>query len=103
MNPKIPTQLDPKLKEAYDRVMGFSPVNQTPTPQPTSIPNIHKEELHQVIATNSKPTSFTTATSIHQKPKISPILLVVVFVVFILVYTLFWFRFFSVPLPFLPQ
>lgn len=49
MNPKTPQDLDPKLKEAYDRVMGgnFSPA--APAPK---IPEIPKMETPTPAATN---------------------------------------------------
>ena len=38
MNSKIPANLDPKLKESYERVMGTSFAPATPSPEPTPQP-----------------------------------------------------------------
>lgn len=91
--------LDPKLKEAYERVMGTAvngakPVaQQTPPPVTNTAPQPVSSPVPEV---NLTPQA-------EDKKQSSPVILVVVGIVFLLVYTLFWIKFFSIPLPFLPQ
>ena len=97
MDKKLPQNLDPKLKEAYDRVMGFAqstaqPITVTPT---TAIPKIPQTPPIAV-----KPTpAFIANDSKKESQSISPVILVVLAVVFFLVYAVFWVKFFQVPLP----
>lgn len=151
MDPKNLPSLDPKLKEAYDRVMSTSlpqtpptptqPAPQAPTPPTTpepvaapttpapvatpaqsTLPPIPTTAVQPAAPTNvvtptpayttlSAPEPATTHSSTFvagaahtapSKSKISPVLLIVLGVVFFAVYSLFWLRFFNVPLPFLP-
>ncbi len=159
MDPKSPNQLDPKLKEAYERVMGTggvtqAPVSQTATPpsgptQPvpssvnqakpnitgpepitpprpvapptTPAPNMITPPSANPILPGSpmgagivKPSPPMKTASIEKvstgfvmgagksKLRVSSPLLIVSGVVFFIVYTIFWIRFFNinVPLPF---
>lgn len=171
MDPKQNAQLDPKLQEAYNRVMGTptppiaTPTGVTPppvtpmpqpadalasTPQPTTSPaTLPTPELTKPPAVLSTPTpsvnpSVTPASTLasptpplastpvvvphsvetvrvggntpaatntqangtvakEKKNGISPVIIVVGAIVFLLVYTLFWVKFLNVPLPFLNQ
>ena len=92
MDPKQPAQLDPKLQEAYDRVMGLAleqphsstqptatPQQSTPiTPvQPAASPNVEPTPSAQPIPTVSQqtpemPTTQTTAPLPPQNPSQLP-------------------------------
>lgn len=148
MDPKKnPQQLDPKLKEIYDRVMGTqvkaaaahetkkepepqkpheiqsTPVHISPQPAPTapamptqpSMPVAHAAQ--QTVMTAQPPQA--TATDLQQKASsgfvagghgnntdgksgssVSPVLLVLVGIVFFIVYAIFWIKIFAIPLPF---
>lgn len=136
-----PKQLDPKLKEAYDRVMGtsFTPPAATPTPtQSASTPAPVAEPAPIVPAAEpmatqtpvtpqpvtpveltSEPVPFQPTTSVESKMPIngfvaadantqkkhgvSPVIIILGVIVFLVVYALFWVKFFGVSLPFLPQ
>lgn len=137
-----PKQLDPKLKEAYDRVMGTSttppaanppaapvvnpspapepipsnpePLTQTPftPPQPvTPEPVVPNEPVTPQPAPAEPTTSVESKVQIngfvaadHQKKSgISPAIVILGVIVFLVVYSLFWIKFFGVSLPFLPQ
>lgn len=123
MDPKAAQTLDPKLKEAYDRVMGAT-IPKTPSQQMPSVdmPTPQKEtenpaEPMHPPAPAATPTQPVPAAPTHTIPhpssgfvapheeKKSPVsgtLLIVAGVVFLLVYTLFWLKWFGIPLPFLP-
>ncbi|MCL5970526.1 MAG: hypothetical protein M1450_03435 [Patescibacteria group bacterium] len=119
MDPKKQlTNLDPKLKETYDRVMGMnlSSSPQPPPPQPTQpaevpkpppapkqpssavgvVTSIHTEEMKQMV--NPQSTAVL-------KPGLSPtayLALVVGGLIFFVIYTILWLKHFNVPIPFLP-
>lgn len=112
MNPNVASTLDPKLKEAYDRVMGTA-VNQKPPqpkaqaqPQASSIPPTPvehaSEPLNSTPVTTIKPSeSFYSQTVIKPAPaksdrKISPVIFLVVGIAFFLLYTFIWLKVFSV-------
>lgn len=136
MDKKLPTNLDPKLKEVYDRVMGISlPQNnikqqqqivpQTPPQAPTVKPPQNQPNITTLNATvpiSTTPSSPTTPNvfvapsvtvpneavkgpSSILKPQekktssISPVILIVLAVIFFVVYALFWMKFFNVSLP----
>lgn len=146
MDPKqsgTPGNLDPKLKEAYERVMGLAPnpsvqktpatptstpaaqpvpqptpaatpAPATPTPQPQPTPAAPSAMPTMQTVGTAKPnaTSPVHLTSqIHgfvaskqkKKSQLSPVVIVLAAVVFIVVYTLVWVKIFNVQLPFLPQ
>ena len=156
MDPKQPAQLDPKLQEAYDRVMGLAleqphsstqptatPQQSTPiTPvQPAASPNVEPTPSAQPITTVSQqtpemPTTQTTAplppqnpsqlpqmsasaldamaptpaTPVHKKMhafiakkgadfKVSPVILIIGGVAFLLIYTVIWIKVFNLSVP----
>ena len=137
MDPKATTTLDPKLKEAYDRVMGSSipPTPQVPTiPQPPELktdtaaaqplppmqpmqksvvtppenmhpaapsPMVSSPSMTSMHATVTTPSGFVAHPE-NKKGGISWKLLVILAVVFLIIYTLFFVKFFGIPLPFLP-
>ena len=88
MNPKA-ANLDPNLRQAYDRVMG------TATPQPA-------------VASTPSQTPTATAQSQNQvvtakkRGGLSPILIGIVVVLFFAIYTIIWAMVFKLKIPFLP-
>ncbi len=121
MDPKSTQTLDPKLKEAYDRVMGTTlpqtsppPITEKPTapmdPMTTHEPQ-NKPSAPPIHQTTQMPTPITTAPHIssgfvapheEKKPAVSGTLLIIAGVVFLIVYTLFWLKRFGIAIPFLP-
>jgi len=125
------SNLDPKLKEAYDRVMGTpvttpagsppnlsgSPASPSPTINPTPVqpvsPNpvtvgptlppvgVRREPEKIQIGGNSG-----TQTHGYVAPKkkngLPTVLLVFGGIIFLIVYTIFWLKFFQIPVPYLP-
>lgn len=133
MDPKAAPTLDPKLKEAYDRVMGATvpktppqmpsvdlptppkepekPFPQPVTPTPIATSNVVGANAAQgvnpstpvaPIHTVVHPSSGFVAPHEEKKSPVSGTLLVIAGVVFLLVYTLFWLKWFGIALPFLP-
>ncbi len=114
-------QLDPKLKETYDRVMGAQiPQVSTPSTPPQSVqsappqPPLPSVAPSQTVAAEPPKQEFVSVgpdlqpiapAAVTQKSKqgVSPFILFIAGAVFFAVYALFWFRFFSVQLPFLTQ
>ena len=87
MNPKA-ANLDPNLKEAYEKVMG------TATPQPT-------------VSTAPQPSGNTArpqaqVVTAKNRGKLSPILIAVAVILFLIIYTLVWVKVFNLKIPFLP-
>jgi len=141
MDPKTSSQLDPKLQEAYDRVMGVatngkpisSPVTPSiPTPTPTSIPPAQViPSPATTLASNGpvsptpiQPTQTTQTTQNSTMPtediksdtkshafvakgnsgmKVSPVILAVGGVAFLLIYTVIWIKVFNLSVPFINQ
>jgi len=70
MNPKSINDLDPKLKETYERVMGtsFSPADPAPTPTPV------QERPIQTTVTEQPPlgNAFEPVPPMPQQPPIGP-------------------------------
>ena len=115
MNPKTPADLDPKLKEAYDRVMGgnFSPSTTTPNPIPkietvpvpvtnpippsTPLTNPLPVNMPPLSAMSPSTTASTEppATNTKKKFKISPMLFLVVGLVFFIIYAVVWGKIFK--------
>lgn len=87
MNPKT-ANLDPNLKEAYNRVMG------TAIPQPTV------SNPAQTSADTAK--SQTQIVTAKNRGKLSPILIVLAVVLFLIIYTIVWAMIFKIKIPFLP-
>lgn len=120
MNPKNYTNLDPKLREAYDRVMNavispvsepaqsttvvsnqtFTPGPQTPKPPSTPPP---APLVNPVVQKQAQMTAGTiTGVSISQhKSGILPIVIILGGIIFFAVYAFFWLKFFQIQLPFL--
>ncbi len=118
-NPKTPQDLDPKLKEAYDRVMGgnFSqpmptvPTNPPPKiepvpaatayPTPPSIPLTNPIPVVNNLAPlsamspSSAPIAAQPAASTKKKSKISPVLFLFVGLAFFAVYAVVWAKVFK--------
>lgn len=145
MDPKQNAQLDPKLKEAYDRVMGTatptttpppvdsmatgpasapSPVSATPVVSPTVSPATpttaptpepalpvapvvmpHSTETVRIGGNTPIEVQHTTTGTTHNETKkgISPIIIILGAIVFLLVYSLFWIKFLNVPIPYINQ
>ena len=87
MNPKA-ANLDPNLKEAYEKVMG------TATPQPT-------------VSTAPQPSGNTArpqaqVVTAKNRGKLSPILIAVAVILFLIIYTVIWTIVFKLKIPFLP-
>lgn len=120
MDKTLPTNLDPKLKEVYERVMGTPTAKSgvippLPTPAPAAVQPPPKPQapapqtpvqptMMQATPNTSGPaTSSTTfvAQPPATKPKISPVIIIVGGVAFFIAYVLFWLSFFGVPIPFL--
>lgn len=92
MNPKNLSHLDPKLKEAYERVMGTSvpaPAQALPSPAPVVSTPVQETPQNQVVA-NKK------------REGLSPILVGVAVILFFAAYTIIWIKVFNLKVPFLP-
>ncbi|HEX7042483.1 MAG TPA: hypothetical protein VF189_04490 [Patescibacteria group bacterium] len=146
MDPKQTAQLDPKLKEAYDRVMGTPTTQQVPTipnaptvpspqvspsPQDPTMPSMtqtpapslspsmpasnpplpvapvvmpHSTETIKIGGGNPQPVASPQGMVAKPTKKgISPVILILGAVVFLVAYTLFWVKFLNVPIPFINQ
>lgn len=82
MDPKS-SQLDPKFKEIYERVMG---TGQPSTPSPSQPP----KAPDSTPPPPPIPQPMQTAPANQQKKKISKPLLILAAVTFLIVYTLIW-------------
>ena len=138
MDPQKLSQLDPKLREAYERVMGTTipapqapaqapvppaPVAPTPQPQPQPLqppfspqPQVVPEAVPaqpasnfvqmnseiRTAAPNIAPQAQAQTMVLKKKSGIMPVLFVFVGIIFIVIYALFWTKFFNLKLPFLP-
>jgi len=95
MDPQKLAQLDPKIREQYERVMG------------TAIPQASAQPA-QPLGTTTPPqpqTNFAAPPVMPMKKKgssIMPVLFAIVGIIFLIIYTLFWTKIFNVKLPFLP-
>jgi hypothetical protein len=114
------TQLNPKLREAYERVMGTvvapNPTTpSTPMPQAASTPSLSavpplKEEVHipmssptsQVFSATA-PKTYTSPSVVAPKKKsgVSPLIIAIGAVAFFIIYAVFWIKIFNISLPFL--
>ncbi|RJQ36278.1 hypothetical protein C4559_05250 [Candidatus Microgenomates bacterium] len=110
MDPK--KQLDPKLKETYDRVMSTTvPLPQKSTP-PHKIPESEMVAIHNPSLSRKetppipvKPKTFVAKDnkeSAKAKSGTSPVIIFLLLVVFLVGYTFFWLKYFNVSIPFLP-
>lgn len=120
MNPKYPDNLDPKLREAYDRVMGTGVAQPTahpqpPHPEPSQPPKMVTEPVkHEEKDSDSGVVHFSADTHKHKKeekpePKetthveaksegkspVTPILLGIIGALFFIGYALFWAQLFG--------
>ncbi len=87
MNPKA-TDLDPKQKEAYERVMGHTAAAQ-PTVSSSPQPSVVAKPQAQVVTAK-------------KKGGLSIVLVVIAIVLFFIVYTVIWTMIFKLKIPFLP-
>lgn len=120
MDAKLPTTLDPKLKEAYDRVMGFSvgknqgatpqmPPSSTAVPPQMTAPQLQQTQSYQPTTvhignrqTNEKEKIASGATD-HAAHNSSGMILAVFIAlggVILALYIFFWVKFFNISLPF---
>lgn len=120
------SKLDPKLKEAYDKVMGTdlpaapaqTPASQQPfqTVAAPAVPATPVAAPTPQVATPqaSQPPLRRTTSTVHvgyqlqppkvatqKKGKISPILIIAGIVIFFVIYTVIWVKIFNIPIPFL--
>lgn len=115
MNPNL-QNLDPKLKETYDKVMAAqfsqpaqkkepvpptpSPIPSMPNPTPVASPspvNSSQSPAAQVfVASPATPTGKATNVKSPSGKKISPIIFVVLGLAFFAVYTLVWLKVFGI-------
>ena len=114
MDNKKQTDLNPQLKAIYERVMATkisvpsgnqaeSKPAKDHAPQVTS-PH-EKQEQPPIQEVNLPTTSSHTANAVvkaidPKKKHVSSMVLVTAVIIFFLAYTIFWFRFFNVKLPF---
>jgi len=102
------SQLDPKLKEAYDRVMGtvVTPPTAAPVEHVNTTPIAHSEPApiatavsHQAV---QSPVSTTqTATVPHKKSGSKAFIFLLAGIAFFIVYALVWIKMFNLKFPFL--
>lgn len=99
MDKKLYPNLDPKLKDVYDRVMGFKP-----SPAPTApSPAIAYSPPSSTPKPASNPVPFIANNNISSTKKnssVSSVVVIVVTVIFFLVYALFWMKLFNIQFPF---
>lgn len=86
-------QLDPKLKEAYDRVMGTS-VNPPSQQQATPLPQAP-------LQTVQSPSSLVQKTVAPKKSGSKTLIIFLVVIVFFIIYGLVWIKMFNLNVPFL--
>ena len=116
---KTPQQLDPKLKEAYDRVMGtvvtpHQPTAQTaPPPSETHsepVPPVSPQPAPQITINNpssttamaSSPTTQVEKVQVGKKKKrVSPLIIFLGVIVFLAVYAVVWVKYFGLTVPYL--
>lgn len=103
MDQKNPAQLDPKLKEAYDRVMGTVVAQrQTNDPQKTAneTPPPSQPQAQAPKAQTTPPTLIPQPTSefVRKKKGISPVILILGVIVFLAVYAFVWLKIFNIQL-----
>jgi hypothetical protein len=96
---KTPQQLDPKLKEAYDRVMG-TVVPPQPAPQAIPVQNQAQSAPAHPSAQATPPTLIPQEKSgfARKKKGISPLILLLGVIVFLIIYTVVWIQIFGVKL-----
>lgn len=113
-------QLDPKLKEVYERVMGTSvssapKASAAPSPQPTAPPPVQPQQhtasipqpenqKPQMPQASTAPSPQTQTQAVSEKPHvhISPVVWILGGVTFVIIYALAWVKIFNLKLPFAP-
>lgn len=116
MNPKTPADLDPKLKEAYDRVMGgnfapsapTAPPNPAPKIEPVPAPPTNPQPLPpltnpvsvnmpplNVMSPSSAASTEPPAANTKKKLKISPMIFLVAGLAFFAIYAVVWGKIFK--------
>ena len=119
MNPKTPQDLDPKLKEAYDRVMGANvdtgsvPVQGpqiVPPPSPavpplTASAPIDQTPFNRTVGASPPPINVSAPTytvpnlqpaqPVKKKSKVSPVIFLVIGLAFFAVYAVVWAKIFG--------
>ncbi|OGH05230.1 MAG: hypothetical protein A2W22_01255 [Candidatus Levybacteria bacterium RBG_16_35_11] len=122
MDKAVP-QLDPKLKEAYDRVMGTVVTPSKPAePQPQVSPPpppAHSEPIQPVSPPPAQPTlehlsqhpsssatmvpspTAEKAAVVKTKRKVSPLIIGLGVIVFLAIYAVVWIKYFGLTIPFL--
>lgn len=93
MNPGNLSHLDPKLKEAYERVMG--------TPISSFAPTASSSPAYEKSQSSFQPSSQMVVGG-KTKGKLSPILIMIALILFFAVYTIMWIIVFDLKVPFLP-
>ena len=88
MNPKATQNLDPKLKEAYERIMGAA----GPTTATANTPHVQ----------NDVPKPQTQVVTAKKRGGPSFILIAIAVLLFFIIYTIIWAMFFKLEIPFLP-
>lgn len=124
MDSKQLNQLDPKLKETYERVMGTPlnksftqplppqlPTNMPKTPFPSATPVTTQTPTRQPSPKPFQPQPATYNVGQNQKPqtqiakkqnKMTPIFIVIGSFIFIILYALIWIKVLNLEVPFLP-
>ena len=108
-------QLDPKLKETYERVMGTSSLPNVPQPiiqkqvvqsqplQPQPSPFTKPQPTpFQTQPAQTQPIQGPQTKSLKKRNKMLPILLVLAGIAFLIGYTIIWVKIFNLNLPSLP-
>lgn len=105
MEQKNPTQLDPKLREVYERVMGTavppiqkSAPSQNPIPKP---PGSSQSPQTQVFHASPQPKTVTFTNTKSSGSSLAPAY-IIGGLLFFMVYAFLWIKIFNLKLPFLP-
>lgn len=98
MNPKNLSHLDPKLKEAYERVMGTS----VPAPAQASSTPLASPSPTPAVSTPVQEAPQNQVVANKKKEGLSPILVGVAVILFFAAYTVIWIKVFNLKVPFLP-
>lgn len=120
MDPKLAQNLDPKLKETYDRIMGTqinpqpgTPVpavpqpvqTPTPTPQFQTQPQTPTQTAEQQVPVSPQPGMVNINATVAQakpvasaasKKKMSPVIFIAAGIGFFLIYTVIWLKVFKI-------
>ena len=99
MNPTNLSHLDPKLREAYERVMGTSAPAQSQTPAVSIIPPNPAQTVTTPVQTQGNSQSQVIVNK--KRMGLSPILIAIAVILFFAVYTIIWIIVFGLKIPFL--